>query len=303
VRTVLIAFTLLALFASQITPQQVVAQGQNTLAITMEASPQLSQFFSFGVYDTMFAVYISILIRNLSTAEFPGGQVQGEVSTPSTKWQILLNYSVPNLAPGDAKPYELTFKPQEPGTYIVQLNTIHFSTYNTSTYSPGWTISNGFLALDFEPPSTLIELWSVMTALLVGFSSLALSVVYPAIRERKRKRQRDENREAAAYSTLQGIIELIWARESPVGKTVGLSQLELENINRIIADYSDVVKDTTANLWYTKVITQVLDKQTYKIKLNDFAADVKTNYARVTTKKKTRWSKFRANINLESTHS
>lgn len=118
-RHVLIAFTLLALFASQMTPQQVAAQGQNTLAITMEASPQLSQFFSFGVYDTMFEVYISILIRNLSTAEFPGGQVTGDVSAPSTKWGILLNYSVPNLAPGDAKTYVLTFKPQEPGTYTV----------------------------------------------------------------------------------------------------------------------------------------------------------------------------------------
>jgi hypothetical protein len=136
-----------------------------------------------------------------------------------------------------------------------------------------------------EPPSTLIELWSVMTAVLVGFSSLAVSVMYPALGERKKRRQHDQKREKAAYRLLKGIIDTVWAREAPVDQTVMLSQLELDSINRIVADYGDVLKDTTADLWYTKMIVQIIDKTAYKIKLNAFADDVKTNYTRVTTKK------------------
>jgi hypothetical protein len=256
---------------------------QHVLAITIQAKSS-TQPLSFGIYDTLFPVDISILIRNLSTDDFPGGNVTGGITPPSGgRYYFPIQYSVPKLSPGESALYEYDgFKAPESGVY-----TVHFDTISTLIfYNPVWTVSGGLSVIDVEPPSTLIELWSVMTAVLVGFSSLALSIMYPAIRDRRRKHQLDEKRERAAYRLLKGIIDPIWAREAPVKQTVNMSPSELENINRIIADYGDVLKDTTANLWYTKMITQILDNGSYRTKLNEFAEDVRTNYKRVIQKKR-----------------
>jgi hypothetical protein len=262
-------------------PQSLVfGQQQHILGITMQIKFAAQSLFAFEIYTPLSVIDVSVLIRNLSTDYFPGGNVTGTITPPSGTYSYPIKFIVPELSSGESKPFEYDgFKPPESGVFTISIDTIH-----TQAVYPPWTLSDGFAVIDVEPASTLTEIWSVMIAVLVGFSSLAASIMYPDIRERRRRHQLDEKRELAAYRLLKGIIDLLWAREKPVDQTITLSQVELENINRIIADYGDVVKDTTANLWYTKMITQPLDDGKYKIKLNEFAEDVRTNYTRVTTK-------------------
>lgn len=266
---------LMVLFTSPLGPQ-VLGQEQHVLAITIWANPP-TQPLSFGIYDTLFPVNISILIRNLSTDDFPGGNVTGTVAPPSgsNRYYFPLHYSVPKLAPGDSRLYEYGFKPPEPGVYTVRFDAISTRLY----YNPSWTVSGGFLVVNIEAPSTLIELWSVLIALTASFSSILVAVVLPAYRERGRSRKLDQRRQVAAYRLLRGVLTGIEGRSSSMtGANVLLE--ELEKINQILASYHDVLHDATLKAWDAKRIAQppFPTLNTYIMDISAFAADVVARY-------------------------
>jgi hypothetical protein len=186
----------------------VFSQEQHTLRVTIQPHPQANQVISLGVYDTLFPVDLSVVIENPSQVDFPGGNLTGRVSTPSQRWQVPIQYAVPKLSPGATVQYPLTFRPQEAGLYIVSVDTISTRVF----YNPIWTVEDGFLALEIEPPSTLIEVWSVMIALFVGFASIALSVVLPYYRDRRRSRDLEE-RKSSEESALRVQLLAQWASE------------------------------------------------------------------------------------------
>jgi hypothetical protein len=278
---------LIVLFAAS-PRQQVFGQQQHVLSITIQAKPP-TQPASFGIYSTFFPVEISILIRNLSTDDFPGGNVTGRITPPSggDRYYYPIQYSVPKLSPEEPVTAEYNgFKPLESGVYTMTLKTI--STH--VLYNPEWTVSGGFLAIDFEPASTLIELWSVMAFLLVGFSSIFVAIVVPDIREGRRKRRLDRKRRLAAYRLLRGILRGIEAR-SPLSEGgvrlehACLMQQEVDRINEIIADYHDVLEDSTASVWdATKLLDVGLSVSVYGMPtpyvmdLRKFAEDVEKWY-------------------------
>jgi hypothetical protein len=265
---------LAVLFTSSLAPQ-VLAQEQHVLSITIWTKP-LTQPLSFGIYDTLFPVNISILIRNLSTDDFPGGNVTGTIAPPSgsNRYYFPLHYFVPKLAPGDSRLYEYGFKPPEPGVY-----TVHFDAISTRLYyNPSWTVSDGSLVVNVEPPSTLIELWSVLIALTASFLSVLVAIVLPAYRERKRSRKLDRKRQVAAYRLLRGILAEIETR-SPVTSAFVFAE-ELERIDQVLATYHDVLHDTTLEAWDAKRISQtpLVSPRTYSMDIGAFAADVIARY-------------------------
>jgi len=259
--------------------QQALGQKQRTLTITIQAQPPSSPL-SFGIYSTRFPVIISILIRNLASDDFPGGNVTGMVTTPTiTRYGVSLNYVVPELSSGQSANYSLLLTPAEPGLYTVSLYAVYFSPNHPQ---PNWAISDGFLAFDVEPPSTLIELWSVIAALGLGLTSVFVSVVvtvlWPSYRERRRTRQLDEKRKVAAYRLLSGILWRM-AVISPATGKARVTPEDLGEIDQILAHYHDVLDDTTIMAWDAKVF-DVIDSGFLYMDLGRFQDDVRVHYER-----------------------
>jgi type II secretory pathway pseudopilin PulG len=276
----MVVLVVLLAFSAQ---QPVLGQQQHVLAITIQATPPPS----LGIYTTLLPIDLSILIHNLSTDDFPGGNATVRITPPSSRYETNIEYTVPKLSPGESTSFAIKgFKPLESGVYTVQ-----FDKYPaTSGFSnPVWSISGGFFVIDVEPASTLIEFWSVTAVVAVGLLSIIASIAVPSILGYLRTRRLNARRRVAAYRLLRGILRGIEGR-TPLPKkgtrleNAYLTQQELDRTNQIIADYHDVLSNTTAQAWDTTAIKEVSAKMIagirtpYNMDLRNFAEDVIARY-------------------------
>ncbi len=262
---------------------------ENTLTVNIWLSPPAQ--LSLGMYDTRSPIEIFTLVTNNSPNDFPGGNLTGSILPPSaTRYVFPVIYDVPPLARNESKLFNLTaFQPPEPGIYVVS-----YDKYLQTKYlaNPEWQASGGFSEFYVESASTLIEFWSVITVVTVGVFSVVASITVPALAERRRTRRLNERRKIAAYRLLKGLLTPVESRSRTLAppqaapfQQAYLTQHELDRINQIIADYHDVLEDSTAQLWDRTNVSSVTTRKAagisapYVMDLRTFAENVHTRYA------------------------
>jgi len=145
--------------------------GAETNNLYVVLTPQPQPLSWLGFYDVLFPVDITVLIYNLSNETFPGGNLTGFVKTPSNKWILPQSFEISEIAPNQSRTFVLRFKPEEAGVYTVELRDLKLP---PKVPSWNWQVSGGFLPIQVEPPSTLINAL-VLTVLIVGILALVTS--------------------------------------------------------------------------------------------------------------------------------
>jgi len=111
---------------------------------------------------------MTVIVYNPSAQTFPGGNLTGQISSPSGKWMSQRTYNLSEIPPREWKTLSLTFKPEESGVYTVKLDRLDLPL--SSSMQQYWEVSGGFAAIQVEPPSTLFQVFTliaIIAALLV----------------------------------------------------------------------------------------------------------------------------------------
>jgi hypothetical protein len=249
-------------------------QPQHLLIATIEAEPP-AEVFSFGIYDTVFPIrLVTHVCNDVASEDFPGGNITGAITPPSgDRYSTSLRYPVTNLASGACTSFVTVFKPIEPGVHIV-----HFDSVSTQAfYNPAWQVSGGLVALDVEPASTIIELWSLIAALAVGFSSIVVAVVFPIYQERRRQRRLNNRQRQKAYAHLYAILER--HATTPSTTTLQMTMEDFKELQKTVEDNFDVLYESTLTSWRNRRLEK--HPTTIRIEAGAFFGDILNHYARL----------------------
>ena len=148
----------------------------HSLEVFITARPQPLSWLGF--YDVLFPVELDVLVHNPSNETFPGGNLTGSVTAPSGKWILPLSLKISEIAPNKTQTLFVRFKPQEAGVYTVQLDRLELP---LTLQKWDRQVSYGFLPIQVEPPSTLINTL-ILIALILGILAI---VAFALILRRK----------------------------------------------------------------------------------------------------------------------
>jgi hypothetical protein len=165
-------------------------QVSTTPLLFVGLDPQPQALSWLGFYNTLFPLNITITVHNAWSKRFTGGNLTGSVKAPSERWGMGIAYQVPSLDPGNWTTFYLLLRAQEAGAYTVTLNQLSMPYSSEAGWKP-WEISNGFLAVQIEPPSTLFQLLTVFLLIVIAVALMTIAIllwrrgkVVPAERQR-----------------------------------------------------------------------------------------------------------------------
>lgn len=135
-----------------------------------------------GYYTNLDQITFMIVVRNPTNNSFPGGYLVGQVQSYSSKWFVPQNFTLPAIEPKKSANFSTTFSPQEPGVYIITLQSLTVKCATADYCST--KIQSGFAAINVEDVQTLYaELVSVTG--IIGILS-AILVVFVQVRLNRR---------------------------------------------------------------------------------------------------------------------
>jgi hypothetical protein len=146
-----------------------------SLYVSLVPQPQALSWLGF--YDTLYPLHITINVNNTWSKTFTGGNLTGYLEAPSQRWSISYSYHVPNLDSGRSATFDLFFKPQEAGVYTVTLNQLSGVISSETSWQP-WQVSGGFLAVQIEPPSTLLQSFSVFLLVVIAVVLIGIVILF-----------------------------------------------------------------------------------------------------------------------------